>query len=154
MKFSKNILLFVFFLSIKSVLFAQSHPDDIVGYYLVVDPFSEAVSQVHIYNAGNGSYEAILIWVEDEEGKGYEGLVFLKEMTFNAKEKEWQNAVITYPGKSGKFKAAMRFEKDGRLRIRAYWGVSMLGKTLHWKREKESRNPKIQPKKKFNYGRI
>ena len=145
MKFSKNILLLIFFLSTRSVLFAQTHPDDIVGYYLVTDPFSEAISQVHIYNAGNGSYEAILIWVEDKEGKEYEGLVFLKEMTFNAKDKEWQNAVITYPGKSGKFKAAMRLEKDGRLRIRAYWGVAALGKTLHWKPEKESRNPKIQP---------
>ena len=145
MRFSKQFLLFFFFLSVKTALFAQNNPDNIVGYYLVVDPFSEAVSQIHIYNAGNGRYEAILIWVEDEEGKGYEGLVFLKEMTFNAKDNEWQNAVITYPGKSGKFKAAMRLEKDGRLRIRAYWGVAALGKTLYWKPEKESRNPKIQP---------
>ena len=45
--------------------------------------------------------------------------------------------------KNGKFKAFMRLEKDGRLRVRGYWGISMLGKTLYWTRETESRNPKI-----------
>ena len=144
MQFSKQFLLFIFFLSIKSVLVAQNHPNDIVGYYLVVDPFSDAVSQVYIYNAGNGSYEGILIWVDDEEGKEYEGLVFLKGMVFNVKENEWQNGTIVYPGKSGKFKTFMRLEKDGRLRVRGYWGISVLGKTVYWTREKESRNPKTR----------
>ena len=126
------------------MLFAQNHPDDIVGYYLNVDPFSGAISQVCIYHAGKGIYEGMLIWVEEEEGKEYEGLIFLKEMTFNAKENEWQNGSIIYPGKSGKFKTFMRLEKGGRLRVRGYWGVSLLGKTVYWTREKESRNPKIQ----------
>ena len=144
MRFSKKILLFVFFLSIKSVLPAQNNPDDIVGYYLNVDPFSGALSQVYIYNAGNGAYESIVIWVREEERKKYEGLVFLKEMTFNAAENEWQNASMIYPGKSGKYKANMRIEKDGRLRVRGYWGVSMFGKTLYWTRENVSKNPKIQ----------
>ena len=144
MRFSKQFLLFLFFLGITSMLFAQNRPDDIVGYYLNVDPFSGAVSQVCIYHAGNGIYEGMLIWVEEEKGKEYEGLVFLKEMVFNAKDNEWQNGSIVYPGKSGKFKAFMRLEKEGRLRVRGYWGVSMLGKTVYWTREKESRNPRIQ----------
>ena len=144
MQFSKQLFLFLFFFSIKSVLFAQNHPDDIVGYYLNVDPFSGAISQVCIYNAGNGTYEGMLIWVKEEEGKDQEGLVFLKGMTFNAKENEWQNASMVYPGKSWKFKAFMCLEKNGRLRVRGYWGVSMLGKTVYWTREKESRNPKVR----------
>ena len=139
MQSSKKTLLFLFFFGITSVLFAQNHPDDIVGYYLNVDPFTGALSQVYIYNAGNGNYEGVLIWVKEEEGKSYEGLVFLKDMVFNAKENEWQNGNITYPGKSGKFKTSMRLEKDGRLRVRGYWGVSALGKTVYWTREKESR---------------
>ncbi len=136
-------LFFIVLLSVKSVCFAQNHPDDIVGYYLTEDPFSGAISQVYIYNAGNGVYEGKVNWVEKKEGKEYEGLVFLKEMTFNAKENEWQNGSIIYPGRSGKYKTYMRFEKDGRLRVRGYWGVSMLGKTVYWKREKESRNSLI-----------
>jgi len=144
MQFIKKLLLFIFLFSLKSALFAQNKPDDIVGYYLNTDPFSGALSQVYIYNAGNGTYESIVIWVREPERKKYEGLVFMQGMTFNEKENEWQNGSMIYPGKSGKFKAYMRFEKDGRLRVRGYWGVSMLGKTLFWTPEKESRNPKIQ----------
>jgi len=125
-------------------LFAQNKPDDIVGYYLNEDPFSGSISQIYIYNAGNGIYEGIVIWVNEKERKIYEGLVFMKDMTFNAKENEWQNAIFIYPGKNGKFKAYMRLEKDGTLRVRGYWGVAMLGKTLYWPREQESRNPKIK----------
>ena len=138
------LVLFVLF-GVKNISFAQNNPDDIVGYYLNEDPFSGAISQVYIYNAGNGTYEAIVIWVNEEDRKKFEGLVFLKEMTFNEKKNEWQNASMIYPGKSGKFKADMRLEKDGRLRVRGYWGVSMLGKTLYWPREHESRNKKIKP---------
>ena len=145
MRFSKVFLLFFLFFMLKSILFAQNNPDDIVGFYLNEDPFSGAISQVYIYNAGNGTYEAIVVWVNEEDRKKYEGLLFLKSMTFNEKKNEWQNASMIYPGKKGNFKADMRLEKDGRLRVRGYWGVSMLGKTLHWEREKESRNKNIKP---------
>jgi uncharacterized protein (DUF2147 family) len=137
-------LLYLLFAGVNNLLFAQNKPDDIVGYYLNEDPFSGAISQVYIYNAGNGIYEGIVIWVNKEDRKKYEGLVFMKGLTFNAKENEWQNATFIYPGKNGKFKAFMRLEKDGRLRVRGYWGISMLGKTLYWPREEQSRNPKIK----------
>ena len=142
MRFTKHVLLSVLFFSVNSMLSAQNHTDDIVGYYLTEDPFTGVISQIYIYNAGNNVYEAMLVWVDNEEGQKYIGLVFLKGMIFNAKDNEWQNAVIVYPGKSGKFKAYMRFEKDGRLRVRSYWGFSLLGLTLHWPKEKESRNNK------------
>jgi uncharacterized protein (DUF2147 family) len=144
MRFIKSFLLFITFFSIQNILFAQNKPDDIVGYYLNEDPFSGAISQVYIYNAGNGTYEGIVIWVNEEDRKKFEGLVFLKEMTFNEKKNEWQNASMIYPGKNGKFKADMRLEKDGRLRVRGYWGVSMFGKTLYWPKEEKSRNEKVK----------
>ena len=144
MRLFNTFLLFFFLFSTGSALFAQNQPDDIVGYYLVEDPFSGYLSQIYIYHAGNGIYEGMVIWVREEDQKKNEGLVFLKEMTFNAKENEWENAAMIYPGKSWKFKAFMRLEKDGRLRVRGYWGVSMLGKTVYWTREKASRNPKTQ----------
>ena len=142
MLFHKKHFLFVLIVSINSLLWAQNRGDDVVGYYLTIDPFSGAMSQVYLYNAGNDTYEGKIIWVEVEEGKKYEGYVFLKKMIFNTKDNEWQNGSIVYPGKSGKFKTYMRFEKDGRLRVRGYWGVSLLGKTVYWTREKESRKEK------------
>ena len=101
--FIKTLLIILLFI-IQSAVFAQNRADDIVGYYLTADPFSKAISQVYVYPAGDGNYEGKLIWVNEKEGKEYEGLVFLKELTFNAKENEWQNGSIIYPGKSGKFK--------------------------------------------------
>ncbi|MCL2246800.1 MAG: DUF2147 domain-containing protein [Lentimicrobiaceae bacterium] len=144
MHFTRKLLFFIALFSLNSMLFAQNKPDDIVGYYLNEDPFSGAISQIYIYNAGNGIYEGIVIWTKDEDRKQFEGLVFMKDLTFNAKENEWENATFIYPGKKGKFKAFMRIEKNGQLRVRGYWGISMLGKTLFWTREKESRNPKIK----------
>jgi len=146
MKFKIDVLLLwlIFFAGTYNVLNAQNNPDDIIGYYLNEDPFSGTISQVYIYNAGNGTYEGIVIWTQDEERKQYEGLIFMRGLTFNAKDGAWENASFIYPGKKGKFKAIMRLEKDGQLRVRGYWGISMLGKTLYWPREQESRNPKIE----------
>jgi uncharacterized protein (DUF2147 family) len=121
MRLLKKIALLVILLGIKSTLIAQLQPDNIVGYYLNEDPFSGTLSQIYIYNAGNGTYEGIVIWTKDEDRKQFEGLVFMKGLTFNAKENEWENATIIYPGKKGKFKAFMRLEKDGQLRVRGYW---------------------------------
>jgi len=143
MQNSKNLLLFFIFFTISAFVFAQNQPDDIVGYYLNEDPFSGTLSQIYIYNAGNGTYEGIVIWTKEENRKQFEGLVFMNGMTFNVKENEWENASIIYPGKKGKFKAFMRLEKNEQLRVRGYWGISMFGKTLYWPKEQESRNPKI-----------
>ena len=146
MKFKKIIFYILLLISVNCIdnhIIAQNKPDDIVGYYLNEDPFSGAISQVYIYNAGNGTFEGIVIWVDQKERKKYEGLVFMTGLIFNVKDNEWQNANFIYPGKNGKFKAFMRIEKDGRLRVRGYWGISMLGKTLYWPRESESRNPNI-----------
>ena len=144
-KVKKSLFLIILF-SVKSLLFAQTKPDDIVGYYLNEDPFSGAISQIYIYNAGNGTYEGIVIWTKDEDRKQFEGLVFMKGLTFNAKENEWENASMTYPGKKGTFSAYMRLEKDGLLRVRGYWGVSLLGKTVYWHKEQKSRNENIKPR--------
>lgn len=145
MRYIKNFLLLCIFFGLTNTLLAQNKCDDIVGFYLNEDPFSGAISQVYIYNAGDGTYEGKVVWVDQEDRKKFEGLVFLKGMTFNEKENEWQDAAMIYPGKKGKFKAYMRLEKDGRLRVRGYWGMAMLGKTFHWERETKSRNTKIQP---------
>ena len=136
--------MFTFFAGITHTMPAQNNPDDIVGYYLNEDPFTGAISQIYIYNAGYNMYEGIVIWTKDEERKIYEGLIFMKGLSFNANENEWENASFIYPGKKGKFKANMRLEKNGTLRVRGYWGVSMFGKTLYWPREEESKNPEIK----------
>ena len=100
----------------------NNQASDLVGYYYMVDPFS-----------GEGT------WVENEVKKKFLGLVFLKNLTFNDKENEWQNGIVKYPGKKGTFKMFMKFESPTKLKVRGYWGIAMLGKSMYWTEEKTQR---------------
>ena len=130
----KSFFFNIIFLSCFMCATAQNKADDVIGYYLTVDPFTEAISQVQIYKTSNDTYEGLISWAKDAEYKQYEGQVFLKNLSFNAKENEWEHGIINYPGRSGTYKAYMKFDSDGRLRVRGYWGISLLGKTVYWTR--------------------
>ena len=131
-------ILFIINLFFAVSLAAQNKADDIVGYYYSIDPFSKEPSQNYIYKTADNTYEGKVVWVQNPELKFREGYVFLKNLTFNQKDNEWQNGVMLYPGKKGTYKAYMSFY-DGKLKVRGYWGISMLGKTLYWVRETEMR---------------
>ena len=121
---------------------AQNKADDLVGYYFMTDPFSGEGSQVYIYKNAEGKYDGLVSWVENPEKKPFLNLVFLKGLTFNPKENEWQEGIIKYPGKKGTFKMYMKFDpKKGKnkLKVRGYWGVAMLGKTMYWDKETKKR---------------
>lgn len=135
----KKILLFTFLLFTTGLIFAQSAGDAILGYYFLKDPFSGALSQIKIYKNSSGEYEGVVEWAKDPERKKYEGMVFLTNVTYNKEEKEWQNGKIKYPGKNGVFDTSMRFENEGKLRVRGYWKTPALGKTVYWTKEQKSR---------------
>ena len=137
-RFTLKSLLCLLFLAVGFSCFAQK-ADDIVGYYYSVDPFSKEGSQNYIYKAADGTYEGMVTWVSNPEKKKFLGYVFLKGLKYNAEKKEWQNGELTYPGKKGTYKTYMSFEPDGKLKVRGYWGVSLLGKTVYWPREKKRR---------------
>lgn len=139
MKRSLALLIFLTFCT--PIIWAQN-ADDIVGYYYSIDPFSKEGSQNYIYKAADGTYEGAVVWVSNPEKKKFINYVFLKGLTYNEKEKEWQNGVLTYPGKRGTYKTYMSIEPNGKLKVRGYWGVSMLGKTLYWSREEKRREQK------------
>ena len=82
--------------------------DDICGIFHSKDPFSKEGSQCEIYKASDGTYEAKVVWVENPKKKNQLGLVFMKGLTYNAKDKEYQNGKIQYPGKKGTYKAFIR----------------------------------------------
>ena len=118
---------------------AQNQADDIVGYYYSIDPFTKEPSQNYIYAEKDGTYSGKVVWVKNPELQFRVGYVFLKNLTFNTKENEWQDGVMLYPGKKGTYKAYMSITSDGQLKVRGYWGFSLLGKTLYWTRENEVR---------------
>lgn len=132
-------ILFIFCLSKGN--FAQK-ADDIIGFYFVVDPFSAEETQIQIYKTNSGIYCGIVVWVKKEENRKYEGLEFLKGLKYNEKDSEWIDGKIKYPGKDNDFNVYMSFASDKKLKIRAYWGVSLLGKTIYWTKEDKKRTHK------------
>lgn len=135
----KKILSTIIVLVWAFIGFAQN-PDAICGIYHSVDPFSKEGSQCRVYKADDGTYEAKVIWVENPKKKNQIGLVFMTGLTYNAKDNEYQNGKLKYPGKSGTYKTFIRLVNDGNtMKMRGYLGVSLFGMTVEWTRESKVR---------------
>jgi uncharacterized protein (DUF2147 family) len=137
----KKILFSFIFALLSMSVFAQN-PDAICGIYHMVDPFSKEGSQVEIYKAANGDYEGKVVWVENPKKKKFLGLVFMTTLRYNAEKNEYQKGTLKYPGKSGTFSTYMTIVDDKKLKVRGYWGVAALGKTMYWYRETKVREQK------------
>ena len=124
----KKIITIIFLTAFVAASYAQK-ADDILGIYFCVDPFSKKQSQA-----------AKVVWTNDINGQDQVGLVFMKGLTYNAKENEYQNGKIKYPGKRGTYSAYIRIVDGGKtIKMRGYLGVSLLGKTVDWVRESKVR---------------
>lgn len=119
--------------------------DDIVGTWLN----QEATGKVTIYKE-NGKYFGKLVWLRNPidsitgkprtdklnpdpklQSNQLIGLINLKNFTFNGKD-EWSGGTI-YDPKNGKtYSCKINFENNGKLKIRGYVGVSMLGRNTYW----------------------
>ncbi|MCQ2286432.1 MAG: DUF2147 domain-containing protein [Bacteroidales bacterium] len=137
---AKRIFLLVSMILLVSAAMAQQNKaDDIVGYYYSVDPFTGEESQTYIYKNSQGKYDGMVCWVSNLEKKSFLGLVFLKGLTYNEKDNEWQGGTVQYPGKKGTYKMYMKFESSKKLKVRGYWGIAMLGKSMYWYKEEKKR---------------
>lgn len=138
----KKIYCSILFILLAVMSYAQK-ADDICGIYHSKDPFSKEGSQCEIYKAANGTYEAKVVWVENPKKKDQLGLVFMTGLTYNAKEKEYQNGKLKYPGKNGTYKTFIRLTDDNKvMKMRGYLGVSLFGMTVDWTRESKLRPQK------------
>ncbi|MDL2296708.1 DUF2147 domain-containing protein [Bacteroidales bacterium OttesenSCG-928-B11] len=135
----KSIFLTILLCSLYLGISAQQKAEDIIGYYLVEDPFIKEKSQIHIYKAGNGKYEAKVVWVENPEKKHHIGLLFLYDLEYDKDKNEWNKGRVKYPGKSGTYRINMSFSDSKTMKVRGYWGVSMFGMTLYWSKEDKAR---------------
>jgi uncharacterized protein (DUF2147 family) len=134
----KILLLIAILLSTGQTVYSQ-RADDICGYYLCTDPFTDEKSQLQIYSVGNGTYEGVVTWIENPKLRHYVGLICIKDLHFNADKNEWQDAKFINPKRKGNYRAYMSFVSDNQLKIRGYWGISVLGKTLYWTKESKKR---------------
>ena len=114
-------------------LYAQNQ---IIGYYRVTDPFTQVESKVRLYKTTAGTYAGEVCWVKDDPNNKYLKYVFLWNLTYDSTDNEYKQGHIKYPGIPGTYRTFMRFENDSTLKVRGYLGVSALGKTVYWKKEK------------------
>lgn len=116
--------------------------DDIVGVWLT----GTGKAKVQIFKVDN-LYYGMIVWLRDplnEEGKPkmdknnpdekkrstpLVGLQMLKSFTFDGKE--WENGTI-YDPENGKTYSCTITMKDGKLDVRGYIGISLIGRTQVW----------------------
>jgi len=118
-------------------IFSQSKADDIVGIYLVLEPKTKEKSQMEIYKTADGKYEGKVVWVEKKTDDNVIGSVQIRNLTYDPKNKDWRNGKVTYEG--SQYSMTASFSEPGKLKIRGFLGVSLLGKTEYWTKEKEIR---------------
>ena len=128
-----------------NIVFAQN-TDDILGNWLNQDNDAK----IEIYKEGN-SFFGKLIWLKEPNEKdgspkiddknpdenlrnrNLQGLVIVKNLNFDKKDKEWSGGKI-YDPKSGKtYKCFAKIDGEN-LNLRGYIGFSFIGRTATWSR--------------------
>ncbi|MCX6304619.1 MAG: DUF2147 domain-containing protein [Bacteroidetes bacterium] len=125
---------------------AQTHKaDDILGTWLN----QEATGKITLYKE-NGKYFGKLVWLREPndkvtgqprtdkenpdailKSKPLIGMVNMKNFSFDGKD-EWAGGTI-YDPKNGKtYKCYIQFDGPGKLKVRGYIGVSLLGRNTYW----------------------
>ena len=116
---------------------SQKKADEIIGYYLAYEPKTGDKLQMEIYKTPKGKYEIKIVWVEKLEMRDNIGSVQFRNLTYDPKNHEWINGKVTYDG--SKYSTKISFSEPGKLKVRGYLGISLLGKTVYWIKEKELR---------------
>lgn len=142
----KTIYLLLFF---PILFFSQSKADAILGKWMATDKSVK----VEIYKVNN-DYRAKILWFNDKLGSGKPmnsrhdtanpnpklrsrkiiGMEILSDLEYNAKKNMWENGKIydAYYGRT--WDSAGWLLPDGKLKVRGFWKIQMIGKSLYFYR--------------------
>lgn len=139
----KKLLLFTLSLLLSNSLFSQKpNADVILGTWLT----ASGKAKVLIYKEGT-KYNGRIVWLKNptyEDGKPkvdknnpdkskqttpLMGLNMLKDFVFD--EDEWEDGTI-YDPENGKTYSCTMTYRDGKLDVRGYIGISLIGRTQTW----------------------
>ncbi|MEY4594263.1 MAG: hypothetical protein RIQ47_673 [Bacteroidota bacterium] len=129
------------------LIVASPSADNIVGLWLN----QEGTAHVQISRIGS-TYTGKIVWLKEPTENGRPrtdknnpeaakramplmGLVILKDFVFDADDAEWTDGTI-YDPKNGKTYSCTMTLEDGRLNVRGYIGISLIGRTAVWTRIK------------------
>ncbi|TSD67500.1 DUF2147 domain-containing protein [Inquilinus sp. KBS0705] len=108
---------------------------------------------VQVYKDDNNQFKGKIVWFNDGEGnkkmatwtdvhnpdpalrsRKILGLNVLEKLTYNPKSNSWEDGMI-YDAKSGrKWNSSAYLAKDGSLKVKGYWHVKFIGKTMTFHR--------------------
>jgi uncharacterized protein (DUF2147 family) len=115
---------------------AASDPDAIVGTWLV----AEKDAHVEIYRHGD-AYFGRLSWLRDTPDSERpqdmhevpkEGLIIIRGFKFDGKV--WKDGTLYDPTDGKTYRGTIALDNRGRLRVRGFMGISLIGKTTVWER--------------------
>lgn len=140
----KNLLL-IAFLCLSSA-FLSGQADDIVGIWVP----AKGTSQVRIYKASNGKYYGKVEWKEEDKDEldvnnpderlrknKILGLEILKDFSYNADKKRWENGTVYDPDNGKTYDCYMWFEENrNKMTLKGYvLGMKFIGRSEEWTRE-------------------
>ena len=139
----KKLLLFITSLLLSNLLFCQKpNADVILGTWLT----ASGKAKVLIYKEGN-KYNGKIVWLKNpsyDDGKPkvdknnpdktkqtspLMGLNMLKDFVFD--DDEWEDGTI-YDPENGKTYSCTMTYREGKLDVRGYIGISLIGRTQTW----------------------
>ena len=141
----KLVLSLVVFFSAAMLLRAQ---DEIVGRWKTIDDETgQPKSIVEIYKQGDKYYGKIveLLTPQNKDGvcrtcetdyknKNIIGLVIIKDLVYDADDKEWEDGTIMDPKNAKEYSVYLELESPNKLKVRGYIGFSLIGRTQYWYR--------------------
>ncbi len=143
----KKIVLFLTALLTLQLVQAQ---DEIVGKWKTIDDETgQAKSIIEIYKKDGKYYGKVvqLLTEENKDGvcrtcegkyknKNIIGLLILKDLEYDADDKEWEDGTIMDPKNAKEYSVYLKLEEPGKLKVRGYIGFSLIGRTQYWYRVK------------------
>ena len=141
---NKSFLITAFLCLISGFVTAQA--DDIVGIWVP----AKGTSQVRIYKASNGKYYGKVEWKKEDKDEldvnnpderlrknRILGMEILKDFTYNAERKTWENGTVYDPDNGKTYDCYMWFEEGkNTLTLKGYvLGMKFIGRSEDWKRE-------------------
>jgi hypothetical protein len=126
---------------------SSSSADNIVGLWLN----QEGTAHVQISRTGS-TYTGKIVWLKEptennrprtdknnpeatKRSVPLMGLVILKDFVFDADDAEWTDGTIYDPQNGKTYSCTMTLD-EGRLNVRGYIGISLIGRTAVWTRVK------------------
>ncbi|MCF0179272.1 MAG: DUF2147 domain-containing protein [Bacteroidales bacterium] len=136
-----------------SLALAFAQADKILGVYTYTTTSQEdnVTSKIKISKA-NGGYCAQVIWVDklykadgskktdiknpdkSKQNIPIDQIVLIEKISYNAKDKSWENGKIYEPTTGKTYKVTCSFDNDKTLKVRGYIGFAALGRTVLWKK--------------------